>query len=71
MRAALFAKPLYEPYSLGGLIVAPELRDRIEKGKWKGIYITELPIRDEPIDGLTQIPNDYVAGCVPRDATHT
>ncbi len=57
MRQTLTGQPVYE----GGasLVMTPELSRRIERGKWKGIYITRLPIRDEPLDGIECFPENY------------
>ena len=43
MRGSLFGQPLYESWGSSSLVVTEELCSRIEKGKWKGIYITKLP----------------------------
>ena len=45
-----------EPY---GLVLDDQLCQRIERGRWKGIWITELPIRDDPLDGIDDFPEDY------------
>lgn len=56
LRRDLNDQPIYE--AKGRLVVASELRARIEKGRWKGIWISKLPVRDEPLDGLPLIiPN--------------
>jgi hypothetical protein len=54
-----FEQPIYESWSLNGLVVSSELKDRIVKGKWKGIYITKLPIIDEPRDGI-ELPDPLI-----------
>jgi len=60
LAGSYFEQPIYQPCGPNGLIVNEELCGRIEKGKWKGIYITELPIVDKPKDGVDEIPNDLV-----------
>ena len=58
LEESYFEQPIYQPWGLNGLIVNEELYSRIEKGKWKGIYITKLPVVDEPKDGIDEIPCD-------------
>jgi hypothetical protein len=60
MRESLTGQGLYEGCGPGGgLVITAELRERIERGKWKGIWITKLPIRDEPLDGIEKFPENY------------
>ena len=59
LRDNLFDQPLFESWGLNGLIITEELKSRIEKGKWKGIYITKLPVLDEPRDGIEDFPKDF------------
>jgi hypothetical protein len=61
LRSSLFDQPLYESYGLGGLVINDQLRARIERGRWKGIYITKLPVLDEPQDGIDNFPVDINA----------
>jgi hypothetical protein len=58
IRASLTGQPLYE-CEFGGLIVTAELRNRIERGRWKGIYVTKIPVVDEPQDGIAEFPENY------------
>ena len=59
LRDNLFDQPLFVSWGLNGLIITEELKSRIEKGKWKGIYITKLPVLDEPRDGIKNFPKDF------------
>lgn len=53
----LTGQPIYEA-SGWGLVMTADLWNRVEKGRWKGIWVTRLPVRDEPLDGLPGIiPN--------------
>ena len=54
MRDMLSGQDLYECH-FGGLIITERLRMRIEKGRWKGIYISSVPIADTAKDGI-EIP---------------
>lgn len=47
-------QPLYDAGSFG-LVLTSNLRARVEKGRWKGIWITTLPIREAPSDGLPSV----------------
>ena len=60
LRESLFDQPLYESGGLSGLIITEQLKARIEKGRWKGIYITKLPVLDEPRDGIENMPKSLV-----------
>ena len=55
LRSLLIDKTFYMS-SEGGFIMTGELRTRIEKGRWKGILISKLPVLDAPRDGLEEIP---------------
>jgi len=59
IKESVFNRSIYESWPLDGLVVTEELKNRIEKGKWKGIYITKLPVVDEPRDGFI-IPPDAI-----------
>ena len=59
LKDSLFDQSLYEAWPINGLIITEELKNTIEKGKWKGIYITKLPVVDEPRDGHV-IPPDAI-----------
>jgi hypothetical protein len=58
MRDALTGQPLYEG-DRASLVVTKELASRIQRGRWKGIYVSDLPIRDEPLDGIEEFPENY------------
>ena len=60
MEQALTGQAIYESYGLGGLIINEELRQRIDKSKWKGIDITELPVVTVPKDGIDELPVDLL-----------
>lgn len=62
LRAGYWKQPLYVPWREKGLVVSQELFSRIDRRKWKGISIFELPIVDEPRDGIDALPKDYVIG---------
>jgi hypothetical protein len=49
-------QPVYEAWNAGGLVLNEELKNRIQRGKWKGIYITKLPIIEQPNDGIVDLP---------------
>ena len=51
--------PICQAWPLGGLILTEPLRKRIVKGKWKGIYIDDLPVVDEVADGI-EVPRNPV-----------
>jgi hypothetical protein len=53
---------LYVPWPKKGLVVNQELFSRIDRKKWKGISIFELPILDESQDGIDALPKDLVIG---------
>ena len=55
-RSDLFGQSIYEAWPEVGLVVDEKLFARIDKVKWKGIYITKLPILDEPKDGINNFP---------------
>lgn len=55
LRGSFVEQPLYESCGVNGLIVTEELKGRIEKGKWKGIRITKLPIVDKAKDGIKEM----------------
>ena len=51
---------VYESYGFShSLIVTQDIRDKIQRVRWKGIEIIELPVLDSPLDGLT-LPTDNV-----------
>jgi len=58
MKESLIDQNICQAYPLDGLIITEELKNRIKKGKWKGIYITKLPVLDEPRDGIEDFPYD-------------
>ena len=58
MKESLIDQNICQAYPLSGLIITGELKDRIEKGKWKGICITKLPVIDKPRDGIEDFPYD-------------
>jgi len=60
VKDCLRGQPLYESWPLDGLIITEELKARIEKGRWKGIYITKLPVLDEPRDGIPELDKQLV-----------
>ena len=41
-----------------GFVINQELRGRIDKSKWKGIYISKLPVLEEPKDGIKTFPDE-------------
>lgn len=57
-----FERPIYVPWPKSGLVVNEELYSRIDRKKWKGIDVFELPIVDEPRDGIDELPRDLVIG---------
>ena len=59
LRGSFFLQPIYATARKCGLVVTEELRKRIEKGRWKGIYICPLPIVDEPRDGI-DVPDELL-----------
>ena len=42
--------------NLGGLIVPPEIAERVRAKGWRKVSIEKLPVLDEPIDGLGLLP---------------
>jgi hypothetical protein len=62
LQAGYFEQPIYVPWPKRGLVVNKELFSRIDRKKWKGISIFELPILDEPRDGIDALPKDLVIG---------
>lgn len=62
LRAGYFERPIYVPWPESGLVLNETLFSRIDRKKWKGISIFELPILDEPQDGITEIPPDLIIG---------
>ncbi len=48
-------------YGLGGsrLIMTAELRERIVVGDWTNLFIRELPVLDQPLDGIDPFPENY------------
>ena len=60
LRDSLFDQPIFQSWGLDGLIVNEELQARIKRGRWKGICIAKIPIVDEAIDGIKEIPADLV-----------
>lgn len=55
---SLTGQPIYE-CEYHGMIVTEELHARIERGRWKGIYISKIPVLDEPLDGIAKFPERY------------
>jgi hypothetical protein len=43
----------------GDLLLTEELASGIDRKKWKGIWVHEIPVLDEPRDGLKSIPENY------------
>ena len=62
LKESLFNQPLYVPWGVRGMVLTEELKNRIDRKKWKGIVIYDLPILDEPRDGFDEIPVDPVLG---------
>jgi hypothetical protein len=58
MRKDLSSQQIYEA-DVGDIAVTSELHARVKKGRWKGIWITKLPIRDKPSDGIDEFPGHY------------
>lgn len=58
MRSSLTNQTVYET-STEDLAVTEAIRKRIVPGKWKGMWITKLPVRDEPLDGIENFPENY------------
>jgi hypothetical protein len=58
LRASLTGQPLYQ-CTRGGLVVNEELRGRIERVRWKGIYITKIPVVEKAEDGIDEFPENY------------
>ena len=57
----LSGRNIYEAFVEGeGLVLSAEFRSRIERGRWKGIGITKIPVLDEPQDGIDEFPDDYL-----------
>ncbi len=57
MRSSLTGQPLYEG-EVANLVLTEEMRMRIDRKRWKGIYVCELPVRDEPLDGISDFPDE-------------
>jgi hypothetical protein len=66
LRRDYFEQPLYEATSMG-LVVDENLLFRIDRKLWKGIYITKIPIVDEPKDGI-DLPNNQLDGKYGQDS---
>ncbi|HPD32243.1 MAG TPA: hypothetical protein PLL20_19790 [Phycisphaerae bacterium] len=58
VKNSLTGAPLYE-CRMGGLVVTEDLYRRVDRKAWKGIYVTKVPVKDEPEDGITDFPENY------------
>jgi hypothetical protein len=58
LRSSLSSQPIYgDPAA--HLVVSEALYARIDRKVWKGFYVTKLPVRDEPLDGIDEFPDNY------------
>ncbi|UCC31769.1 MAG: hypothetical protein JSU86_05730 [Phycisphaerales bacterium] len=57
-RASLSDQPIYEA-NAAALLLTPGLYERIRGKKWKGVWITRLPVYDGPLDGIDPFPENY------------
>ena len=57
-QSSLSNQPIYEA-NMAAILLAATLYERIRGKKWKGVYITRLPIYDEPLDGIDPFPEHY------------
>jgi len=58
MRDCLTGQPVYEA-GMGDILLTEELYSRIDRKKWKGFWVDELPVRDTPLDGIDVFPENY------------
>lgn len=68
-RQSLTGAPLYQ-CEWGGLVVSEELAKRIDRKKWKGIFVVKLPVLDEPLDGIDPFPENYFYWDKSKDTTN-
>jgi hypothetical protein len=59
LKSSLTELMLYQEAASSGLVVNEELRNRIDKKRWKGFTIQKLPVLDEPRDGIENFPENY------------
>ena len=52
LKEYLTGQPVYESGGTKSLVINEELCQRIDRKKWKGIYITKLPVIDKPKDEI-------------------
>jgi hypothetical protein len=50
------ADALIHGSNLGGLVVTPEIAERVRAKRWRKVAIEELPVLDPPPDGFGTLP---------------